>query len=362
MHFLALWPVFLSLGFWAGCSSVSSPKGDAAPRLVDIANATPASLEDCEKRCDSEDAAMAKVLGRMIRARQQAETEKKPLSGSDMEKLGKEFVEAGEHWFDKRKDSPDPARAFAAYQIVSAVQETAKSVDPVVALRLARKIKAGIPELVARYPQQPRAHFYRAQQLARENAAPEGVIREFKVCLELDPMDKGCRAGYEGAVFDYQEPYCTGAKVDPSLAFYLSSDVRSSQYPVSMNSLREAVFVERKPRLSKRDIARIKLDRPLEPILNGGSISLELTTSGAAKLAQLTEKNVGKFLAVTVKKRVILNPRINTPIREGRVMISMGAASVEAEESAKKLFAELCEVPTKRELPAELKLSAEAAR
>jgi preprotein translocase subunit SecD len=77
-----------------------------------------------------------------------------------------------------------------------------------------------------------------------------------------------------------------------------------------------------------------------------------LNRDGARKLAQVTEKNVGKAMAIVLKDKVVAAPTIQEKIMGGAMNITEGSQKV----NGPSLFEQLCLNPVTLKLPDHLKL------
>jgi preprotein translocase subunit SecD len=66
-------------------------------------------------------------------------------------------------------------------------------------------------------------------------------------------------------------------------------------------------------------------------------IEVNLTEEGTKKFAQITKNNIGKEIAIVIDGKIIMAPKIQTPILDGRCQIHGGFTKAEAEEIAQKI-------------------------
>lgn len=66
-------------------------------------------------------------------------------------------------------------------------------------------------------------------------------------------------------------------------------------------------------------------------------ISISLSPDAAKRFATLTEKHVGKPMQLVIGDRILMTPRIQTPITGGRVQITGPFSRAEAEAMIAKL-------------------------
>ena len=69
------------------------------------------------------------------------------------------------------------------------------------------------------------------------------------------------------------------------------------------------------------DILSVKLQYD-DMVPNGVKIAILLTKEGSATFADITKRNLGKLLAMTVSQRPILSATIMAPILDGRIVVT----------------------------------------
>lgn len=67
---------------------------------------------------------------------------------------------------------------------------------------------------------------------------------------------------------------------------------------------------------------------------NQNMVALEFSDEGGKKFAELTEKNVGKTIAILLDKQMLTNPRVNEPITGGKAVITGSRTIEEAQHLA----------------------------
>jgi protein-export membrane protein SecD len=96
-------------------------------------------------------------------------------------------------------------------------------------------------------------------------------------------------------------------------------------------------------KLSGQHLKKAQLQ--FDPQTNQPVVSLEFNDEGRKLFAEITERNVGKPLAIFLDENMISAPRVNEPIREGNAMISGQFTIDEAKELARRLNAGALPVP-----------------
>lgn len=96
----------------------------------------------------------------------------------------------------------------------------------------------------------------------------------------------------------------------------------------------QAVLVIARAELTQRDVQRAEV-----VLGNGGRPGVLVTFAPAAskRLAQMTEKQRGKALAVVIDGQLRMLPQVSEPVRDGRVMLEGFDSQAEAEVLARQL-------------------------
>lgn len=74
-------------------------------------------------------------------------------------------------------------------------------------------------------------------------------------------------------------------------------------------------------------------------------VQLSFTSEGSKKFADITNRNVGKIVAIVLDDRVIEAPRVNTPILNGNAVITGGFTTEQAKDLSTQLNAGALPVP-----------------
>lgn len=101
-----------------------------------------------------------------------------------------------------------------------------------------------------------------------------------------------------------------------------------------------------KPQVTGDDIYNARQDMNMQA---GAEVvvSMEMTSRGAEKWGEMTTKNVGKFVAITMDGTVFSAPRVNEPMTDGRSQISGNFSVEEAQDLAGLLKAGALPAPAK---------------
>lgn len=89
---------------------------------------------------------------------------------------------------------------------------------------------------------------------------------------------------------------------------------------------------ENKPRFSNKGVA--SANDFIDPRDNQVSVSVLMNEKGTQEWAQMTSDNIGKFIAMVSKNKVLSVPIINSPITGGETLISGGFTKEEAKQLA----------------------------
>ena len=132
---------------------------------------------------------------------------------------------------------------------------------------------------------------------------------------------------------------CAGAPPGPpqhSFDVHATADKPSASTRTLADPLGQAVLVVARAELTQRDVQRAEV-----VLGNGGRPGVLVTFDGAAsqRLAQLTERQRGKALAIVIDGRLRMLPRVSEPVRDGQVMLEGFDSQAEAEALARQLNA-----------------------
>ncbi|MDR2206365.1 MAG: hypothetical protein LBE36_09470 [Flavobacteriaceae bacterium] len=96
----------------------------------------------------------------------------------------------------------------------------------------------------------------------------------------------------------------------------------------------DEIVLADQPSIVKSDI--LSAQRSFDQ-LQRSTIEIQLTKEGAEKFKNLTEKNVGKPIAMVFGKKILSAPIVNEPIPNGKVQISGNFSIREADELAEEI-------------------------
>ena len=103
----------------------------------------------------------------------------------------------------------------------------------------------------------------------------------------------------------------------------------------------QPIFYIKEPVMSNKDVANAKANVTAMYGEETYLIEVNLTGEGTKKFAQITKDNIGKDLAIVIDGKVIMAPKIQTPILDGRCQIHGRFTRAEAEDMALKINAGL---------------------
>lgn len=118
---------------------------------------------------------------------------------------------------------------------------------------------------------------------------------------------------------------------------------------VSFEELRKELEIKKEvpgfklTKLSGQHLKKAQLQ--FDPQTNQPVVGLEFNDEGKKLFAEITERNVGKPLAIFLDGNMISAPRVNEPIREGKAVITGQFTIQEAKELAMRLNAGALPVP-----------------
>jgi len=134
----------------------------------------------------------------------------------------------------------------------------------------------------------------------------------------------------------------TPGKIQPAaLTFHFVSDpdpaldLSQGLIPGTQSTL----FYIKEPVLSNKDIAGAKAKTTAMYGEETYLIEVLFTGEGTKKFAQITKDNIGKELAIVIDGKIIMAPKIQTPILDGKCQIHGRFTEAEAEETARKINA-----------------------
>jgi hypothetical protein len=93
----------------------------------------------------------------------------------------------------------------------------------------------------------------------------------------------------------------------------------------------------KEPVLSNKDVAGAKASVTAMYGEETYIIELNLTGEGTKKFAQITKDNIGKEIAIVIDGKIIMAPKIQTPILDGKCQIHGNFTKAEAKEMAQKI-------------------------
>lgn len=99
------------------------------------------------------------------------------------------------------------------------------------------------------------------------------------------------------------------------------------------------IFYVKEPVMSNKDVAGAKAKVTAMYGEETYVIEVNLTSEGAKKFAQITKDNIGKDLAIVIDGKIIMAPKIQSPILDGKCQIHGRFTKAEAEEMALKINA-----------------------
>ena len=101
----------------------------------------------------------------------------------------------------------------------------------------------------------------------------------------------------------------------------------------------QPTFYVKEPVLSNKDVASAKAKTTVMYGEETYLIEVNLTSEGTKKFAQITRDNIGKEIAIVIDGKIIMAPKLQAPILDGRCQIHGGFTKAEAEEMALKINA-----------------------
>jgi SecD/SecF fusion protein len=156
--------------------------------------------------------------------------------------------------------------------------------------------------------------------------------------LEIVFSDSGEQPAKEAAAAE------TPAKIQPAkLTFHFVSDpdpaldLAQGLIPGTI----QPIFYVKEPVMSNKDVAGAKANVTAMYGEATYLIEVNLTDEGTKKFARITKDNIGKDLAIVIDGKIIMAPKIQTPILDGKCQIQGSFTKAEAEEVALKINAGL---------------------
>ncbi|HEX4962505.1 MAG TPA: hypothetical protein VF173_16845 [Thermoanaerobaculia bacterium] len=104
--------------------------------------------------------------------------------------------------------------------------------------------------------------------------------------------------------------------------------------PDAMLVVRESLHVQ-KASLLKTTLDSVTLENDLEP--GKWAVTLTVSESGRERLAEVTGQNVGKRMAILIDGKVLLAPRNQSAMLDGRIMVTGQFSKEEATDLAAKI-------------------------
>jgi preprotein translocase subunit SecD len=136
----------------------------------------------------------------------------------------------------------------------------------------------------------------------------------------------------------------TPGKIQPAkLTFHFVSDP-DPQLDLAQGLIpgrNQPTFYVKEPVMSNKDVANAKAKVTAMYGEATYLIEVNLTGEGTKKFARITRDNIGKDLAIVIDGKIIMAPKIQTPILDGKCQIQGNFTKAEAEEVALKIKAGL---------------------
>lgn len=206
-------------------------------------------------------------------------------------------------------DEHSAARAFLSLPHLA--QKAGLDPEP-----LRREAMAFIRELVARYPNEGRAHGLLAAAMMEAKAESKLVLPALKRCSELD-RTSWCTEQYAKLLADGERPRCRGTALKKPLTARGAYEEWEKQPGATMTANGQKYSVEANPFLRTEDFAWVSVD-------GEGNLSLEVTMAARARLEQETRRLLGKTVALMLGDEVLLAARVQSPTSEGQITITPG--------------------------------------
>lgn len=302
-------------------------------------------LQQCMSRCSERESEMAV---RMQEIMQPVLTLKGPEQGEALVKALPRLTAVIEEAFLHYEQIGDQKNLIKSYSAALTMISTLKLFGHVDET-FVQKVVKGIREMPKKYPQDPKAYQLLGNFLGLSEGDTVEKIQAFYTCYRLDPKNMNCKKGYEVSVASYTTTKCPGDDVAPDFALFLSTTAKSKEFPKVAKSGAQTIYLESKPSIDANDIEFVN---PTKDVLGQESLNVVLNRKGALKLADVTEKNVGKTMAISLKEKILAVPTIRGKIANGAMNISDGRQG----SSGPSLFEQVCLKPVTPKLPENLRL------
>ncbi len=303
-------------------------------------------LQQCVSRCRDRESQMALRMREIMQPIMATKKEEQEEALAKAVPKLTTLIEEALYYYEEIGDGTNSIKTYsAAFTIVTTLKVFGQADETFI-----QKIIAGVKDLPKKYPRNPKAFQLYGNYLGLTAGDSLEKISAFQTCYRLDTENTNCKKSYDVSVSTYTTPLCHGREVSKDFGLFLSHTQKSKKYPKSMKTTDGTIYLESRPSLSAEDIEFIN---PAGGTAVGvENLNVVLTQQGAQKLADLTEKNLGKNLAIVVKGRVLAVPTIKDKIIGGSVTIS----DARQKAGEPNLFQQLCLKPLIRQLPENLKL------
>ncbi len=163
-------------------------------------------------------------------------------------------------------------------------------------------------------------------------------LKAYRDCVRA-VKNPACREAYEGLVKEYEKPYCPDGKIKNTFEFRLASGNNEGGMEEELTVEGVVFYIRKKPVLTAADVAEISEG-------NENVLLMTFSPEGTKKLEDATSSHIGQRLVFLVDGKPVIAPEIKAGISGGKVMV----------ENRKIQLSALCETPTTRKIPSDLKL------